>query len=377
MGRDSEYEGLVVYLASLYGISLRGEEKGKLRGTIRGLNLHQAESVFRESYALTSRFDMEQIKVSKGELVKRTGVLEIKEPEEGFESIGGYQAVKEFIQRKIVAVMGEPERARQFAIRLPRGILFFGPPGTGKTLFATALAKAIQLPFIALKTENIRGKYLGETGQKTKSAIQIAEQMSPAIIFVDEIDRFGERYAVGDSAGEELRSGFSQLLEWLGDKNRRAIIVGTTNRPEDLDEAFIRTGRFDYKIPILYPDEKARLEILRLHLGLPNAEGKPSPKEKPPLALSDEYAVIFLREEIVPRTQNYTGADLEELVTRAKRNAFERDAKAVGEEDLLKSLSSFRIDLESRIKQQQEYLELARKFTDDGTFLRDLALEVG
>ncbi|NIW14197.1 MAG: AAA family ATPase, partial [Candidatus Thorarchaeota archaeon] len=91
-----------------------------------------------------------------------------------------------------------------------------------------------------------------------------------------------------DSAGEETRRVFSQLLEWLGDENRKAIIVGTTNRPEDLDKAFIRTGRFDYKIPILYPDEEARLHILRIHLGLPDEQGRKSPKRKPPLAISEE-----------------------------------------------------------------------------------------
>jgi ATP-dependent 26S proteasome regulatory subunit len=85
-----------------------------------------------------------------------------------------------------------------------------------------------------------------------KTAIKTAEEMSPAIVFVDEIDRFGKRTATTDSADEETRRVFSQLLEWLGDQNRKAIIVGTTNRPTDLDEAFIRTGRFDYKIPILY-----------------------------------------------------------------------------------------------------------------------------
>jgi len=372
VGKDSEYEKLIDYLADTFGIKLSEEEKGVLKSALKGLNLHQSEAILRESYALKGRFDLEQIKTSKGELVKKTGILEIEEPKEDFESIGGYEEVKEFINNKIIKVLHSPERAANFAIPLPRGILLFGPPGTGKTLFARALAKKVKLPFINFKTENIYSPWLGESGQRMKTAIKTAEQMSPAIVFIDEIDRFGKRTATTDSAGEETRRVFSQLLEWLGDQNRKAIIVGTTNRPTDLDEAFVRTGRFDYKVPILYPDKEARLEILRIHLGLPDKYGRKSPKPKPPLALSDDGFLDFLKKEIVPKTENYTGAELEELVTRAKRNAFERGAKVVRMEDFYQSLESFRIDQEARSQQKKEYEDLARKYADEKAFLRNL-----
>ena len=372
--REAERKELVRYLAGVYGINLTEGEEDAVQKAIRGLNLHQAEALLRESYVLKHRFDLEQIKESKSELVKKTGVLEVEEPKGGFEEIGGYIAVKEFITKKIIEVIHKPERARKFALAEPRGILFFGPPGTGKTLFAKSLARAIEYPFINFKTENLYGQWLGESGRRMKSAIRTAEQMSPAIIFIDEIDRFGKRTATTDSAGEETRRVFSQMLEWLGDPDRKAIIVGATNRLQDLDEAFIRTGRFDYKIPLLYPDGEARLEILRIHLGLPGPDGKPSPKPKPPLALSDEDFLTFLRGEIVPYVQNYAGADLEELVNRSKRCAFEREAEAVDPDDFRKSLRSFRIDPESRRKQREDYATLARKYADDENFLRGLGI---
>jgi SpoVK/Ycf46/Vps4 family AAA+-type ATPase len=372
IGKDSEYEVLIDYLAETFGINLSEEEKGVLRSALKGLNLHQSEAILRESYALKGRFDLEQIKISKGELVKKTGILEIEEPKEDFESIGGYGEVKEFIDQKIIKVMHSPERAAKFAVPLPRGILLFGPPGTGKTLFARALAKRVKLPFINFKTENIYSPWLGESGQRMKTAIKTAEHMSPAIVFIDEIDRFGKRTATRDSAGEETRRVFSQVLEWLGNQDRNAIIVGTTNRMGDLDPAFYRTGRFDYKIPIPYPDEEARLEILRIHLGLPDEQGRPSPKPKPPLSLSDKEFLEFLKSEIVPRTENYSGAELEELMIRAKRNAFERGKEAVEKEDLYKSLQSFLVNQEERIKQKQEHEEDIRKYTDEKAFLKGL-----
>lgn len=370
--KESERKELIRYLAGLFGIALTEEGRGTVEGAIRGINLHQAEALLRESYFLTRGFDLEQIKKLKSELVKKTGVLEVEEPKEGFEAIGGYDVVKEFIAQKIIKVIHNPERAREWALATPRGILLFGPPGTGKTLFAKSLAKEIAYPFINFKTENIYGSLLGESGRRVKTVIRTAEQMSPAIIFIDEIDRFGKRTATTDSAGEETRRVFSQLLEWLGDQNRKAIIVGTTNRPDDLDEAFIRTGRFDYKIPLLYPDEEARLDILRIHLGLPAPDGRPSPKTKPPLAVSDKESLTFLREAIVPYTKNYTGAELEELVNRSKRCAFERGPAPVGPDDFTKSLRTFRIDPDGRGKQREQFEDLAKKFTDDETFLEHL-----
>ncbi len=339
-----------------------------------GLNLHQLESILLESYFTQHNFQLEAIKRLKSELVKRSGVLEIKEPQSGFADIGGYQAVKDFIRKYVINVLQDAERARRFALPLPKGMLFFGPPGTGKSLFANALASEVGLPFINLVTENIYSKWLGESGQNMKNAIRLAEKMSPAIVFVDEIDRFGKRgQAVADSAGEETRRVFSQFLEWLGTPDREAIIVGTTNVPEHLDEAFTRTGRFDYKIPFLYPGDEARADIMAVHLGI-TGSGRKSPT---PLDMPVPEVLEFLRSEMAPRTVHFSGAELEELVTRAKRLAFDRGAAAVGKSDLLQAASTFRINPAERRLVIENYLAQARRFTDDQTFLDAMASEVG
>jgi len=369
LGTDLEYKELIDYLDDLFGLSIDEKDKDIIKSSLRGLDIHQSEAILRESYSLKGFFDLDHIKSSKSEIVKRTEILEIEEPINDFNAIGGYLEIKNFIKQKVIRVLQNPERAKEFVIPLPRGILLFGPPGTGKTLFAKALAKTVKLPFINLKTENIYSKWYSESGQRMKTAIKTAEQMAPAIVFIDEIDRFGKRITPDTAAGAEDRRVFSQLLEWLGDENRRTIIIGTTNRPQDLDDAFIRTGRFDYKIPIVYPDEEARLQILAIHLGIPFEGNKKPPKRKPPMALSDGEFLQFLKNEIVSKTEYYTGAELEELVTRAKRNAFEGKANTVSIEDFLKSLSSFRIDPDDRLKQHQAYGELSKKYTDESIFL--------
>ncbi len=350
-----------------------GGRVGELVMATAGLNLHQLESILLESYFTTRRFGLSRIKELKSELVKKSGMLEVVDPEYSFHDIGGYDAIKDFVRKYIINVLQQSERARRFALPLPKGILFFGPPGTGKSLFANALATEIRLPFINLLTENIYSKWFGESGQRMRSAITMAEKMSPAIVFVDEIDRFGRRsQGQGDSAGEESKRVFSQFLEWLGRPDRQAIIVGTTNVPEYLDEAFLRTGRFDYKIPVLYPGEKARAEIIKVHLGL----GEGTRRATAPLGFPPEEVDDTLMARLMPLTRNFSGAELEELVVRAKRLAFDRGAETLDAEDFLTASRTFRVNENERTRQLDRYLEQAERFTDDQSFLDALGEEM-
>ncbi len=333
---------------------------------LSGLNLHQIESILLESYQRAHDFDPTIMKELKSEMVKRSGVLEVRDPDVTFGDIGGYHAIKDFVSKYIINVLKRPERARRFGLGLPKGLLFFGPPGTGKSLFSNALASEVQLPFINLVTENIYSKWLGESGQNMKNAITLAEKMSPAIVFVDEIDRFGKRTgASAGSAEEETQRVFSQFLEWLGRPDREAIIVGTTNVPEHLDEAFLRAGRFDYKIPFLYPGPQARLEVLLVHLG--HSGG--SKRGPAPMDMDAGRVREFLEEAVVPLTANFSCAELEELITRAKRLAFDAGREEVRGEDLLLATKTFRIDFAARKRTIELCMNQARRYTDDQTFL--------
>jgi ATP-dependent 26S proteasome regulatory subunit len=339
-----------------------------------GLNLHQLESVLLESYHTARAFEPGLLKELKADLVRKSGVLEVAEPRYGFADIGGYEVVKSFVRRTVIEVLRDPERAARFGLPLPKGVLLFGPPGTGKSLFANALATEVRLPFIHLRTENIYSKWFGESGQNMRNALRLADKMSPAVVFIDEIDRFGRRSgALRDSAGEESQRVFSQFLEWLGRPEREAIVVGTTNVPEHLDEAFVRTGRFDYKVPFLYPGPAARLDVLRVHLGLKPGTRHP----QVPLACDRARLESFLEREIVPETRNFSCAELEELVTRAKRVAFARGGDALDPADFEEAAASFRVNADERGAAVEFYLEQARKFTDDRAFLAGLEAEMG
>lgn len=322
-----------------------------------GVNLHQMETILLESYSKAKTFSLETIKDLKSEIIGRSELLDIDEsPSGGFESVGGYEIVKKFVRNTVIKALSEPERACSFNIKIPRGVIFFGPPGTGKTLFAKALAKEVNLPFINFRIENLYSQFLGVSGHRFRDAIDLIEQVSPAIVFIDEIDKFGKRREeVNDGASEETRRVFNQVLEWLGKPDRKAIIIGTTNRPGDLDRAF-RVGRIDYWIPFLYPNRAARMQILRIHL-----RGND---------LGNDVA-----NTLADRTEGYSGAEIEEMINRANRMAFAGSGDKLGAGDVLKAQETFRIDMGARKQEREKYIQLAEEFTNDLDFLKQLQNE--
>ncbi len=337
---------------------------GRLVRLTAGLTLHQLRTVLLECWQIRQTLEAAEIARLKATLMQREDIVEILEPLGGFETVGGYEAVKEFVRHNIIHVLGDPERAAQFGVPLPRGLLLFGPPGTGKSLFAKALAGETNLPFINFKTENLYSEYLGSSGKNFAKAIAIAEKHSPALVFIDEIDRLGKRRGVaGDSAGEETRRVYNQVLEWLGDPRRQSILVGTTNRPEDLDPALLRSGRLDYKIPFLYPDRKARQQILRIHLGLTGV--------RPPLPVPSQAFLEEAIQMLVAQTSGFSGAELEDLANRIRRRAFQRGASQADLEDFQGVLENFAIDQAARQQEIAYYLRYARKVTNDASLLQD------
>lgn len=334
-------------------VAMSDQEREILVRNTTGLNLHQLGCVLREAWWLGGcrGFPLEQIKRLKSELIQRSNLLELWEPRQGFESVGGYEPVKRLIEDRLIRVLREPGRAAHFGVEPPRGILLFGPPGTGKTIFAQALAKELNLPFINFKTENLYDPLLGMSGRRFDAAIRLAEQMAPCILFIDEIDRFGKRGSEAhDGASEETRRVFNQVLAWLGDRGRQSILVGTTNTPEHLDPAFIRPGRFDCLVPFLYPGRAARRQILEIHLGLKGGE--------PPAALSlSESELEQLLQTLVEHTEGMSGAELEELIKRAKSRGFNSGRQELLPEDFLMTLEGFRINKESRARQKERYLQ--------------------
>lgn len=192
-------------------------------------------------------------------------IAEEKIPEVTYEDIGGLDEEIKKIREMVELPLKHPEVFTRLGIEPPKGVLLYGPPGTGKTLLAKAVANESEANFILLNGPEIMSKFYGESEKKVRDIFEQAEKNAPSIIFIDEIDALAPKRE--ESFGEVERRVVSQLLTMMdGLKNRgRIVVIGATNRPNALDEALRRPGRFDREISISVPDKSGRLAVLKIH----------------------------------------------------------------------------------------------------------------
>ena len=230
-------------------------------------------------------------------------------PKVTWEDIGDLEEAKQKIREIVELPLKHPELFKHLGIEPPKGILLYGPPGTGKTLLAKALANEIGAYFIVINGPEIMSKFYGESEQRLREIFKEAEENAPAIIFIDEIDSIAPKRE--EVTGEVEKRVVSQLLTLMdGLKERgKVIVIGATNRPDALDPALRRPGRFDREIEIPPPDKRARREILAVHT-----------RNMP---LDDDVDL----NKIAEMTHGYTGADLAALVKEAALAALRRFMK--------------------------------------------------
>jgi len=239
-----------------------------------------------------------------------------------FNEVGGLKEAKEEL-KEIVDFLKNPKKYLQMGAKIPRGVLLMGPPGTGKTLLAKAIAFTANVPFFSISASEVIELFVGVGSARIRSLFEQARKAGKAIIFIDEIDSIGKIRGVGVTGGhEEREQTLNQLLSEMDGIGREEgiLVAAATNRPEYLDPALLRPGRFDRRIILDLPDINEREEILKIH-----CRGKP-------LALN-----VNLR-EITERTPGFSGADLANVVNEAAILAARRNKHQVFQEELLESI---------------------------------------
>ena len=235
-----------------------------------------------------------------------------------FADVAGADEEKEEMA-ELVQFLKDPKKFNELGARIPKGVLLVGPPGTGKTLLARAVAGEAGVPFFSISGSDFVEMFVGVGAARVRDLFDQAKKNSPAIIFIDEIDAVGRQRGAGLGGGhDEREQTLNQLLVEMDGfgANEGVIIIAATNRPDILDRALLRPGRFDRQIMVNYPDVKGREEILKVH-----SRGKPLGPD------------VNLK-TIAQSTAGFTGADLENLLNEAALLAARADRKAIIEEDI-------------------------------------------
>jgi len=257
-----------------------------------------------------------------------------------FKDVAGLKEAKEELI-EVVDFLKNPQKFLDLGARIPRGILLMGPPGTGKTLVARAVAGESNVPFFYISASEFVEMFVGVGASRTRDAFMQAKRASPAILFIDEIDAVGRQRGAGMGGGsDEREQTLNQILVEMDgfDRDTRVIVLAATNRPDILDPALLRPGRFDRRVILDLPDMNDREAILRIH-----SEGKTLEKN------------VDLR-RVAARTPGFSGADLANLMNEAAIASARHNKKSIGQAELFEAAEKVIMGPErkSRVISQKE-----------------------
>jgi len=274
-------------------IKLEGEEQIPVE-ILEKLIIHQED--FRDALKIVRPSAMREV------LVETPNVM--------WSDVGGLDNIKQELKEAIEWPLKYPDSFKRMGIRPSRGILLYGPPGTGKTLLAKAVAKEAEANFIQVKGPSLLSMWVGKSEEGVRKIFERARQVAPCIIFFDEIDSLAGKRGMesGTKVTERVLNQILAEMDGLEDLND-ILIIGATNRPDMLDTAILRPGRFDKILLINAPEEEGRLNILKIHTkNMPIGDAK---------NIFDEKEKDELLKELAKQTDGYTGADLESLTREA------------------------------------------------------------
>jgi transitional endoplasmic reticulum ATPase len=264
-------------------------------------------------------------------------------PHVSWEDVGGLEEVKRTMSEIIELPLTSPESFRRIGIDPPRGVLLYGPPGTGKTLMAKAIANESNANFITAKGSDLLSKWYGESEQRIAEVFDKARQVSPAIIFLDELDALAPERGGGSGEPRATERIVNQLLSEMDglEELKGVVVVAATNRPDMVDSALLRPGRFDELIHVPVPKREGRLKIFEVHTDKMNLE--------PGVDL----------EKLADLSDNYTGADIAAVCKKAGRLALREDVDSqyVGMNHFLEAIDDTPASVTSNTRQKYENIE--------------------
>ena len=333
--KQSELKILLSNIATSSGSSLEHNVLIDLTRACSGLSEARVRQVAARALAQRGKMgkeDLTEVLEEKRQSIARSDVLEYCDSKATQEDIGGLDALKNWLRQRYMAFS---EEAKDFGLPIPRGVLLVGPQGTGKSLTAKAIADSWSMPLLRLDVGRLFAGLVGASEARTRETIQLAEAMSPCILWIDEIDKaFG-----GDSRsdGGTSQRVLANILTWMAEKDSAVFVVATANGIEKLPAELLRKGRFDEIFMLELPTIEERFSILNLHIK----------QRRPQLEIQ--------LKSIVDRTEGFSGAELEQTVIEGMHFAF-AEKRELQESDLILACSQL-VPLSRTAKEQLDSLK--------------------
>ncbi|MBE9128178.1 MULTISPECIES: AAA family ATPase [unclassified Coleofasciculus] len=319
------------------------ETREKLLKAALGLTRDEAEKVYRKAQVKAGRLTEGEVDIvlsEKKQLIRRNGILEYIEEDETIDSVGGLEELKRWLRQRSDAFT---ERAREYGLPQPKGMLILGVPGCGKSLIAKTTSRLWGLPLLRLDMGRVYdGSMVGRSEANLRNALKTAESISPTILFIDELDKsFAGSSGSSDSDGGTSSRIFGSFLTWMQEKTSPVFVMATANRVERLPGEFLRKGRFDEIFFVDLPNNEERQQIFNIHLS----------KRRRDIERFDI-------EQLAKISDGFSGAEIEQALIAAMYEAFAQDREFT------------QLDIIAAIKAT---LPLSRTMTEQVTALRDWA----
>ena len=291
--------------AAEYGYRLEEGVVRRLAVAFRGMSEYEIGRLLNRGFQRDGAVGADDVELAideKRQIVKKSGILEMVSAAEGIDDIGGLEELKKWLNRK-AAILADLTSAQRFGVDTPKGVMIVGMPGCGKSLTAKAASTLFGLPLLRLDVGSLMGKYVGESESNMRRALQLADAVSPCVLWVDEVEKAFA--GIGGAGAETTSRLFGHFLTWLQEKTKPAFVVATANDIASLPPELLRKGRFDEVFYVDFPSKAERAEILDVHL---------RKRERQQRSIDIN--------QLASDTEGFSGADLESVVKDAIERAF-------------------------------------------------------